>query len=84
MNGESEIEPRCPNCGQTHKAISACALGVFLGVIEDRGELDLETITPQILGGIDADQFWGSFGGPAVEWLEDELLELGAEGVGGK
>jgi hypothetical protein len=81
MNGGSAIEPRCPNCGQTHKGISACALGVILGVIEDRGEVDLETITPEILAGIDADEFWGGFGGPAVDWLEEQLVELGATKV---
>lgn len=83
MNRETEsgMEPTCPNCGQAHKGISACALGVFLGVIEDRGELALDSITPEILASIDADEFWDRFGGPAVDWLEEQLLELGAKEV---
>jgi hypothetical protein len=72
----------CPNCGQTHRGVSACALGVVLGVVEDRGELALDTITLEILAAVDANEFWDRFGGPAVDWLEEQLLELGAKEAG--
>ena len=52
----------CPNCGQTHRGVSACALGVILGVIEDRGELALDTITPEIVAEIDVNEFWDRVG----------------------
>ena len=71
----------CPNCGQTHRGISACALGVVFGVVEDRGELAMETVTPEILAAIDIDEFWERFGGPAADWLDEELLALGAQRV---
>jgi hypothetical protein len=72
----------CPNCCQTHRGVSACALGVVLGVIEDRGELALDSITPAILAGVDANEFWDRFGGPAADWLEEQLLGLGAREAG--
>jgi len=75
---DSAMELRCPNCGQTHRGVSACALGVVLGVIEDRGELALETITPEIVAEIDVHRFWDRVG-PAADWLEEQLLELGAK-----
>jgi hypothetical protein len=83
MNGPAKTGECCPNCGQAHGPISACALGVLLGVVDDRGELDIDSITPEILAGIDADEFWGRFGAPAVEWLEEQLLALGAKAVAG-
>jgi hypothetical protein len=64
----------------THKGISACALGVVLGVIEDRGELELDTITPEIVAAIDVNEFWGRVG-PATVWVEEQLLALGAQEV---
>jgi hypothetical protein len=70
----------CPNCGQTHRGVSACALGVVLGVIEDRGELALNTITPEIISEIDVNEFWERVG-PATVWVEEQLLALGAEEV---
>ena len=76
---ESAMELRCPNCGRAHRALSACALGVVLGVVEDRGELAMETITPEILAAIDIDEFWERFGSPAADWLDEELLALGAQ-----
>ena len=78
---ESAMELRCPNCRQTHRGVSACALGVVLSVIEDRGELALDTITPEILAAIDIDELWERFGGPAADWLEERLLALGAREV---
>jgi hypothetical protein len=70
----------CPNCGQTHRGLSACALGVVLGVIEDRGELAPETITPEILAEIDVNEFWDRVG-PVTVWVEEQLLALGAQEV---
>jgi hypothetical protein len=77
---ESAMELRCPNCGQTHRGVSACALGVVLGVIEDRGELALETITPEIVAEIDVNEFWDRVG-PVTVWVEEQLLALGAQEV---
>lgn len=70
----------CPNCGQTHRGVSECALGVILGVIEDRGELELDTITPEIVAAIDVNEFWDRVG-PVTVWLEEQLLALGAQEV---
>lgn len=71
----------CPNCGQRHRGVSACALGVILGVIEDRGELDLDTIAPEIVAEIDVNQFWDRVG-PVTVWVEEQLVALGAKEVG--
>jgi hypothetical protein len=73
----------CPNCGQTHRGVSACALGVILGVIEDRGELELDTITPEIVAEIDVNEFWSRVG-PVTVWVEEQLLALGAQEVAAK
>jgi hypothetical protein len=53
---------------------------VVLDVVEDRGELAMETIKPKILAAIDV-EFWQRFGGPAADWLDEELLALGAQRV---
>ncbi len=77
---QSAMKLRCPNCGQAHRAVSACALGVVLGVVEDRGELAVETMTPEILAAIDVDEFWDRVG-PVTVWVEEQLLALGAQEV---
>jgi hypothetical protein len=51
---------------------------VVLGVIEDRGELALDTITPEIVAAIDVNEFWDRVG-PATVWVEEQLLALGAK-----
>jgi hypothetical protein len=81
MSGQSEMAQGCPNCGQTHRDISACALGVFLGVIEDRGELALDTITPEVVAEIDVNEFWDR-AGPVTVWLEEQFLVHGAKEAG--
>lgn len=62
----------CPNCaGRPEKAAhgDGCVLGALVHVLEDRGhdlaEVDLEKV--------DADFFWTSFGGPAADWVAQEL-----------
>jgi hypothetical protein len=47
---------------------------------EDRGELARETITPEIVAEIDVNQFWDRVG-PATDWVEGQLLALGAREV---
>jgi hypothetical protein len=54
---------------------------VILGVIEDRGELDLDTIAPEIVAEIDVNQFWDRVG-PVTVWVEEQLVALGAKEVG--
>lgn len=67
----------CPNCNRDHRGLPECALGVLLGVIEDRGEIARETVTPEVLTSVDVNEFWNRLG-PVTVWLEESLLELGA------
>jgi hypothetical protein len=71
----------CPNCGQkTHRGLSACALGVVFGLIEDRGDLDLDTMTPEVIAEIDVNEFWDRVR-PLTAWVEEQLLAHGVEEV---
>jgi hypothetical protein len=65
----------CPNCSGDHtplQSADACLLGALANVVRDRGDLTEEQIL-SALPNIDADSFWGSWGGPAADWLEAEL-----------
>lgn len=62
----------CPNCGGRPDQAAhsdGCVVGALLHCLQDRGhnlsEVDIEAI--------DADAFWGRFGGPAADYLASEL-----------
>lgn len=76
---------RCPNCGMdvatNYKAghtKNGCLVGLLLQTLEDRGH-DLRTlgrehdIRREDLEGIDADTLWERFGGPAADWVAEQL-----------
>ncbi|MBS1895452.1 MAG: hypothetical protein JST59_29485 [Actinobacteria bacterium] len=68
---------RCPNCLREHGPLEACLVGVIAGVLVDRED---RAVTPEQIARVDVDQLWDRFGGPAVDWLEDHLRWLEADG----
>ncbi len=67
---------KCPNCdrelsiaNRCEHISSGCLLGVFEGVLADRGyepeQLDLSKV--------DSDALWGRFGGKAVDWVAEQM-----------
>ncbi|MBS1861881.1 MAG: hypothetical protein JSS68_09230 [Actinobacteria bacterium] len=68
---------RCPNCLREHGPLQACLIGVIAGVLVDR---EVRVVTPEELARVNVDEFWDRFGGPAVDWLEDHLNWLEANG----
>lgn len=50
-------------------------LGVVAGVVRDRGEYTEEQLL-ELLPQIDVSWFWDRWGGPAADWLEEQLGEL--------
>lgn len=64
----------CPNCMKTHRQFDAyCALAGLGGVLVERGYDD--AVVGRMLEGLDLDAFWEKFVGPAVDRLEDLVLE---------
>lgn len=74
---EASPYARCPNCLREHGPLEACLIGVIAGVLVDRGTRE---ITPEQLSRVHVDELWDRFGGPAVDWLEDHLSWLEADG----
>jgi hypothetical protein len=72
---EASPPARCPNCLREHGPLQACLVGVIAGVIEERGTL---VFGAEQLAQVEVDELWDLFGGPAVDWLEDQLRRLGA------
>lgn len=68
---------RCPNCLREHGPLEACLIGVIAGVLVDRED---RAVTPEQIARVDVDELWDLFGGPAVDWLEDHLSWLEANG----
>jgi hypothetical protein len=64
---------RCPNCLREHGPLEACLIGVIAGVLVDRED---RVVTPEQIARVDVDELWDRFGGPAVDWLEDQLRWL--------
>ncbi len=77
--GRVEASPcaRCQNCLREHGPIDACVIGVIASIILDRGTRE---VSPELLAQVHADEFWDRYGGPAVDWLEDHLRWLEANG----
>lgn len=77
--GRVEASPcaRCPNCLREHGPLEACFIGVIAGVLVDR---ESREVTPEQLARVHVDELWDRFGGPAVDWLEDHLSWLEANG----
>lgn len=77
--GRVEASPcaRCPNCLREHGPLEACLIGVIAGVLVDR---EVREVTPEQLARVHVDELWDRFGGPAVDWLEDHLSWLEANG----
>jgi hypothetical protein len=66
----------CPNCGREVREAGDfdghaphCLLAALVGVLLDRGH-DLTGID---LGDIDADALWHAYGGPAADFLAEQL-----------
>jgi hypothetical protein len=64
----------CPNCwaeldpaDPTHE--NGCIIGTLVGVIRDRGV----RVTAVDVARLDADAFWNTWGGPAVDALADAM-----------
>lgn len=70
----------CQNCGREHGPIDACLAGVLAQVLIDRDTRFY--VTPELLARVDVDEMWERFGGPAVDWLEEELSTLESSAVG--
>ena len=68
---------RCPNCLREHGPLEACLIGVIAGVLVDR---EVREVTPEQLARVHVDELWDRFGGPAVDWLQDHLSWLEADG----
>lgn len=68
---------RCQNCLREHGPLQSCFIGVLASVLVDRGELE---VTPEQLARVHVDEAWDRFGGPAVDWLENHLRWLEAQG----
>jgi len=71
----------CPNCLDTHDALtSACLLSVLGQVAVDRGNWDAEDVLRFLnnqLHDEDVDELWAEFLGPAVDRLEELVLTRG-------
>jgi len=64
----------CPNCvtevsAENPAHENGCLIGACLSVLSDRGH-DMTKID---ISDLDTDAFWDQFGGPATDWLGDEL-----------
>jgi len=77
--GRVEASPcaRCPNCLREHGPLEACFIGVIAGVLVER---EIREVTPQQLARVHVDELWDRYGGPAVDWLEEHLNWLEANG----
>jgi hypothetical protein len=77
--GRVEASPcaRCQNCLCEHGPLDACFIGVIAGVLVDRGTRE---VSPEQVARVHVDELWDRFGGPAVDWLEDHLSWLEANG----
>lgn len=64
-NCDHSIRPEAPTTGHA----DGCLISSLFTVLEDR-DLDVTTFD---LTKIDMDELWGRFGGPAADWLADEM-----------
>lgn len=62
----------CMNCGQTHGARDECLVAVLVALYKDRhGEVPPR----KALENLDVNALWDRFGGPMVDWLEQQIEE---------
>jgi len=62
----------CGNCGEVHAARPECLIGVLVDLVDQRtgGKISVEQVHE-----IDVDAFWDAVGGPAIDWLEEQLTD---------
>ena len=63
----------CPNCLREHGVAHACFLGLLLGVAHDRRGGVSEAEVARVFSAADVSYLWDTFGGPAVDYVEDLL-----------